>query len=394
MRNPIPLAALAALTALALAACKPAETTTTPTPPVAAPSAWPSAKDAYEGAGGDDTCLTASSLPVGGRQLRSLFPDGDVDWVKIDVLAGHSYELSAYDLSTRTDTFLTMFADDCVTELALGGALDDYIGTDSRKQFDPDLDATFYVKVTSFAARAGATGSAMGSYTLKLAEFEDADGDGYSPTYDCDDADSTVHPFAVDVPGNGQDENCNGIDDLDPALADAAEPDNGPATAKYMTVAAGSELEVIRRSETFRYNARTLTPGDQDWFRVTVPAKTKVHVSAYKGAANGATMTIYASDAVTVPGVPEVTKAGFDADLANTTATAKQYYAKYAFGTAPLFYVPYQYSVGQDLDGDGYYTHDYDGARDCDDANAAVHPGATEVPGDLVDSNCNGDDDL
>jgi len=391
MRNPLPLAALAAV---ALAGCTPAETATTPTTPVAAPSAWPSATDAYEGAGGDDTCLGASSLPVGGRQFRSLYPDGDVDWVKIEVLAGHSYELSAYDLSTRTDTYLSIYAEDCVTPIALGGALDDYIGNDSRKAFDPVVDLTLYVKVTSFAARAGATTSAMGSYTLKLAELVDQDGDGYSPTYDCDDADSTVHPFAVDVPSNGKDENCNGIDDLDPAIADPAEPDNGPGTARNMTAAAGSEFEVIRRKEVFRANARTLTPGDQDWFRITVPAKTKVHVSAYKGATNGATMTIYAFDAVTVPGAPEVMKAGFDADIANTTATVKQYYAKYAYGTAPLFYVPYQYSVGQDLDGDLHYTRDFDGGRDCNDADKDIHPGAAETPGDGVDSNCNGDDDL
>ena len=41
----------------------------------------------------------------------------------------------------------------------------------------------------------------------------------------------------------------------------------------------------------------------------------------------------------------------------------------------------------EDQDGYGVYS------GDCDDANPAVHPGATETPGDGVDSNCDGSDD-
>ena len=42
-----------------------------------------------------------------------------------------------------------------------------------------------------------------------------------------------------------------------------------------------------------------------------------------------------------------------------------------------------------DDDGDGFSPAD----GDCDDDNADVNPDAEEIPGDDVDSNCNGEDD-
>ena len=41
-----------------------------------------------------------------------------------------------------------------------------------------------------------------------------------------------------------------------------------------------------------------------------------------------------------------------------------------------------------DNDGDGYGAED----GDCDDEDASVYPGATEVEGDGVDSDCDGED--
>jgi hypothetical protein len=40
----------------------------------------------------------------------------------------------------------------------------------------------------------------------------DRDGDGFSPPADCDDTNSTVHPGAREIPGNGIDDDCSGGD--------------------------------------------------------------------------------------------------------------------------------------------------------------------------------------
>ena len=48
----------------------------------------------------------------------------------------------------------------------------------------------------------------------------DSDGDGYPLKFDCNECDPNVNNGAFDVPGNGIDEDCNGVADDEPADCD------------------------------------------------------------------------------------------------------------------------------------------------------------------------------
>jgi hypothetical protein len=45
-----------------------------------------------------------------------------------------------------------------------------------------------------------------------VVEVQDGDGDGYLPPADCNDGNSGINPGARDIPDNGTDENCDGVD--------------------------------------------------------------------------------------------------------------------------------------------------------------------------------------
>ena len=98
----------------------------------------------------------------------------------------------------------------------------------NQTSFSADLweGAAFYVAVTAYVESNANINTSEYSNILLLEIVDqgavDADGDGYSVADgDCDDNDSSIHPSATDIPGDGVDQNCDGMDAI---LADIAIP--------------------------------------------------------------------------------------------------------------------------------------------------------------------------
>jgi hypothetical protein len=382
-RNPLRRHArlLGALLPLALAACGGSSDSATPS----TAGVYPTAPDVNEGASGNGSVATATATTVGSSQDVTLFPQGDRDFYAVDLAAGTQYEFSANHLSVNSDTYMYLYAADGTTQL---GSSDDYIDLDSRILYTPSVAGTYYVMMRAYSATYG-----IAAYTLNVHPFVDADGDGYSAHYDCNDGDASVLPeWGAEIAGDGIDQDCNGTDDLATTTADAGEPDETPAQAREVTLAATDPWEVQFTGGFYAPGKRTIDDAaDVDWFKVTVPAHglyvSESSVPTYSAAV---TLELYDSDATTL--LDSTDYQGLN--IPNDTAAAKTFYLKFlaAGATTSAFYVPAIVDYGVDADADGYYTRDWDNSRDCNDADATVYPGAADTASDGIDQDCDGID--
>ena len=157
----------------------------------------------------------------------------------------------------------------------------------------------------------------------------DFDGDGYDEYEDCDDGDADVNPGAIEVCGNGVDEDCDGVDLECPVIACSKDLDCGVPSC-------GGGVNYCFGGDVFQ---------DYD-----VPV-----------CENAGEFNSYCSSYVESWLIE-------DCDWGCL------------FGSC----------VGElddDLDDDGY-----DNVTDCDDGNALINPGADEVCGNGVDEDCDGVD--
>lgn len=340
----------------------------------------PTTVDSLEGSTGDNNISTASSITVGSAlQSRSTYPVGDEDWVAVELEQGTVYELFTTNLNEVGDTYLYLY-DENGTEL---DSDDDHIDYDSDiEEYNATYSGTHYLKVRSYSAEEAT------SYQLGVRVHVDADNDGYTPSFDCNDNNDTIYPFATEIPGDGIDQDCSGVDALDNNATDPYEADDDLASAKAIPVSYGSYEEIQHRSDIYS-KMRTLgSTSDTDFYSFTVPA----HSGAYiiEASSNLSSFDWFGYDE---NGTEVINGSNWLYELVeNDTDTPLTFKAEIrSNGTDFGWYVPYMVPIGTDLDGDGFYTQDWE--SDCDDTNPLINvDGDDSNTTDGIDSDCNGID--
>lgn len=373
-------------------------------------TAPPTVEDAYENGGTDNLPVGASILAVGmgvaESQRRTLFPLGDVDYSKITLVAGTAYELSTSHLNYTGDTFIYLYSHDPNLPLTEANLVeisfnDDYNGFASRILYTPLVSGDYYVKVLDYNVVVATPGLRAIAYNVTLRIFTDGDLDTQSPFYDCDDNNNAVFTVTYgfsEIQGDGIDNNCSGTDYMLASTVDAVDQnagDNTIAKAQPLSRTLGFVGATHLRHEVYMNNSRTISPvGDVDWFSVIlkpyelmefqfIQNLTGMGFQVFK--ADGTELTLGRTAWFTLRNAPAVANAPV---LYPPEVFPETYYIMVTgdITWTTGFYVLSGGSLGvdKDLDGNG----DEGWARDCNDSDWNIKPGAVEAV-DTVDSNCN-----
>jgi len=150
-----------------------------------------------------------------------------------------------------------------------------------------------------------------------------------------------------------------------------------------MTYLTGYYNEIQYRDTVYMDNARTLhDAADEEWFTVTVAAKSAVSIDVLQSS-GARTVKYFQSDATT----------SATSRMENTTVNPMTFYVRLSGTDASgAWSVMGVTDLLQDLDGDSFYSRDWSDIRDCNDTDATIFPGTTEVDNDGLDQDCGGSD--
>lgn len=207
--------------------------------------------------------------------------------------------------------------------------------------------------------------SAMPASADPVGPPQDYDGDGYVATEDCNDNDASISPGAAEIPGNYVDENCDGVAEGQPM------PDYVVAsTSTSANPSAGTPFEVY-------VEVQNVGNADGSWiyahlYQDCIGCTWLGYREMFLAAGNSAVFTY----GVTIQAEGTATLV-VRADTWNYVSESEESNNEVSFSVL----------VGppQDIDGDGYHA-----LADCNDNDASISPGATEIPGNYVDEDCDG----
>ncbi|MBD3310360.1 hypothetical protein GF351_04020 [Candidatus Woesearchaeota archaeon] len=238
---------------------------------------------------------------------------------------------------------------------------------------------------------------------IYLSNCQDSDDDGWyydDPEDacligdDCDDTDSSVHPTAEEVCGNGMDDDCNGVVD-DPSICELACIDFD--SDGYDSC--GAEGEALSGCSD---------PCDCDDSTAAVsPGHPEICANQVDEDCDGDVDEYNCTDCYDSDGGVDFLLQGYSLSsqfpaielcAATPSNVLNEYYCDSGVSTLVQYTCPDGCQDGEcmgainctDKDGDKFYAEQGCGPVDCDDKMAYVNPGAEEICGNRIDENCDG----